>query len=144
MITGLKGSSHNFGYFKNKNCSHCGEEFTPYHPRQKLCSRECQRIISRKSTRDWELNNPDKFLDSKLRSRYGITVKDYSNMYEKQNGKCAICDNSHDKLDVDHCHETGVVRGLLCGVCNRALGMFGDNIKGLMKAIKYLRKEYGT
>lgn len=79
--------------------------------------------------------------------KYGITTKGYNEMYESQQGKCAICNGEgfcmaeHHKLKlvVDHCHTTGAVRGLLCHNCNRALGLFKDNIESLEKAVRYLK-----
>jgi len=67
-------------------------------------------------------------------------------MLERQNHVCAICheigfkmnDHVYDTLCVDHCHETGIVRGLLCNNCNRALGLMKDDINRLKNAISYL------
>ena len=71
-----------------------------------------------------------------------ITIKDYCNMFDNQDGKCAICKTSHKThyrhLDIDHCHKTGRVRGLLCSKCNLMIGYAEDNSKTLKSAIKYL------
>lgn len=63
-----------------------------------------------------------------LLQRYGITHAEYETMFKKQGGKCAICKDKstgvHKRyLDVDHCHSTGRVRGLLCGSCNKNLAL---------------------
>ena len=76
------------------------------------------------------------------KARYGITVDDYNEMYIAQDGKCAICRT--DKtikgfFNVDHCHETKKVRGLLCMKCNTGIGYFKDNVLNLEKAIVYLK-----
>lgn len=76
--------------------------------------------------------------ESRLRLRYGMTLGDYRELYKEQGGKCAICGTPKDKFDIDHCHKTDRVRGLLCGACNRALGLMKDNTVFLLKAIKYL------
>lgn len=55
-----------------------------------------------------------------------------------EDGKCAVCSEKHDVLNVDHSHETGNVRGLLCGNCNRAIGIMKDDAELLRKAITYL------
>lgn len=60
-----------------------------------------------------------------LKNKYGITVDDYEKMFTEQNGVCKICQEickSGKSLAVDHCHETGRVRGLLCAKCNTNLG----------------------
>lgn len=73
-----------------------------------------------------------------LKTLYGITIKDYNNLVEKQESKCAICNVYKEKLYVDHNHENGQVRALLCVCCNSGLGMFKDSIDSLSKAIIYL------
>lgn len=78
--------------------------------------------------------------DKHLRLRYGISKLDYNEMFHSQNGMCAICSTSFLKLHVDHSHKTGEVRGLLCGSCNRGLGLLKDNTEFLLKAIEYLNK----
>lgn len=96
--------------------------------------------------RRWKLKylaRPDiqrKLENRNLIRRYGITVEQYKEMYKAQNGKCLICGKPEQKLHVDHCHETGYVRGLLCGSCNRALGLLKDNTDFLLKAIAYLQR----
>jgi len=69
---------------------------------------------------------------------YGLTLKDYDNMVETQNNKCAICDTNTKMLVVNHCHKNGKVRGLLCSKCNKGLGMLGDTEESLSKAYSYL------
>lgn len=79
-----------------------------------------------------------------LESRYGITVKDYNEMFEQQQGCCEICGRHQSEVsrtfDVDHNHTTGKVRGLLCVDCNRCLGCVRENVITLAKAIEYLNK----
>lgn len=77
------------------------------------------------------------------RIKYGITDEDYARMLVDQNGHCALCpktplENRNGRLFVDHCHETKVVRGLLCSACNRAIALLGDNAEGLRRALEYL------
>lgn len=75
---------------------------------------------------------------------YRMRPGDYEAMLEKQNGVCAICGSSdvanvsRKHFHIDHCHKTGVVRGLLCGRCNVMLGMSKDSPKVLLKAALYL------
>lgn len=86
--------------------------------------------------------NPLRARDAYLRQRYGITLAEYREMEQSQGGRCAICgghqvDGERD-LAVDHHHGTGKVRGLLCGNCNRGVGMFADDPALLARAITYL------
>ena len=83
-----------------------------------------------------------------LKSKYGITLEWYNEKLKSQNHKCAIC--GQDEVDVfkqtlyvDHCHNTGKVRGLLCHPCNAALGLLKENEEILKNAQIYLR-EYNS
>lgn len=60
-------------------------------------------------------------------------------MYSEQDGRCAICDAQHDSLCVDHDHDTGAVRKLLCRKCNTVIGQASDSVAILTRAISYLR-----
>jgi len=76
-----------------------------------------------------------------------MSFDDYHDMLQAQNNRCAICglediDNLHGVLCVDHDHDTGKVRGLLCTACNYGLGYFRDNMYSLKKALYYLTKNY--
>jgi hypothetical protein len=80
-----------------------------------------------------------------LLKKYGITEEEYNNRRKLQNNSCEICgdheDNQpHGRLHVDHCHTTGLFRGLLCNTCNTGLGMFKDNTTVLFKAIEYINE----
>jgi hypothetical protein len=71
-----------------------------------------------------------------LRRRYGIGVADFDAMVEAQGGTCATCPG--DPEHVDHDHETGLVRGILCFNCNQALGNVRDNVTVLRSLASYL------
>lgn len=75
--------------------------------------------------------------------KYGISIEEYDRMVESQKGLCKICNsfepNRKGRLCVDHDHDTGKIRGLLCDKCNRAMGLFGDSQENLQKAIEYLK-----
>jgi len=86
-----------------------------------------------------------------LKRIYDISLKDYEQLFIAQYGLCAICHHppTTEKpfLVVDHDHETGMVRGLLCNNCNIAIGLLKDNPSTLQSAIRYLqasRKAYET
>lgn len=86
--------------------------------------------------------------DRVYRNKFGITLEEYNKMFNDQNGCCKLCgihqSNCPKALAVDHCHEheekTGeiLIRGLLCGNCNKGLGNFKDNTETLKLAISYL------
>lgn len=79
-----------------------------------------------------------------LLRKYGVTVAEYDALAAAQGGCCRICGNppppEQRGLVVDHCHVTGVVRGLLCNNCNALLGMAADDIDRLKAAIRYLER----
>lgn len=91
----------------------------------------------------WRKDNPKAYRSIILKHRYGITLKDYEELLDKQNGVCAICSNKETikrktNLSVDHCHTTNKVRGLLCDQCNKGLGNFKNDTLLLQNAAKYL------
>lgn len=80
-------------------------------------------------------------------AKYGLTVEEYEKMLLAQQGKCLICQKEPDSkntksgvLAVDHCHNSEKVRGLLCDLCNKALGLLADDTNRLSRAIKYLEE----
>lgn len=71
--------------------------------------------------------------------RFGLTAEQVSAKLKEQGGACAICGIAFTSTPmVDHCHSSGIVRGLLCKKCNAALGFFGENVGALRNAILYL------
>lgn len=83
----------------------------------------------------WE-KNKDRWLSRKKQRMYGV---DFESQLKAQNGICVICRSSED-LVVDHNHETGMFRAIICRRCNVALGMVGDSIEILEKMIQYLQQ----
>ena len=85
------------------------------------------------------------FRNNRFVVRYGLTLTEYTSMWEAQAGRCWICsiskplDDGHESLQVDHNHINGKVRGLLCRACNAILGMAGDSEDRLQSAILYLK-----
>ena len=78
-----------------------------------------------------------------LQRKYGITLADYDAMLLAQGGGCAICATPQpdgQSLHVDHDHDTGAVRGLLCFNCNAGIGLFGHDVRALDAAAAYLRR----
>jgi hypothetical protein len=92
--------------------------------------------------------DPEKWKEQKrwhgIKQKYGITKDQYEQLFATQNGCCALCGRKEaedNRLHIDHCHTTMVVRGLLCGHCNKALGLFRDNPDVIDRASAYLRGE---
>ncbi len=140
-------------------CTKCGETdptkfyYTPKGYRNYICKKcACLREASRHRNTDtdahrakqkeWVQSHPNYSYRAKLRDKYGLTEEDYQSLLADQNGVCKVCSRPPDrgKLHVDHCHHTGKIRGLLCGTCNRGLGMFKDDPALLHKAAKYLEE----
>ena len=85
-----------------------------------------------------------------IMNKFGITTPERDRMLVEQNNKCAICETeiafvgaggvSNTKAVIDHCHQTNVVRGILCSACNLGLGAFRDSKKSLINATAYLEE----
>lgn len=79
--------------------------------------------------------------DLNYKARYGVTTEDVNQMWYAQDGICALCDKElGDKFNVDHDHETNKVRSLLCYGCNVGMGLLGDSIEHLQRAIAYIEE----
>lgn len=93
-------------------------------------------------SREWRANNPRLAKDHKLKSVYGIELGWYEKTLATQEGRCAICETTNPggrgDFHVDHCHDTGTVRRLLCANCNVGIGHFKHSVELLQKAIAYL------
>lgn len=91
----------------------------------------------------WYDKNPDKVLAALLVREYGMSLEQWDELMLKQGGVCAVCskeDACHKRLAVDHDHKTGAIRGLLCGKCNKAVGLFQDSSENCFEAGKYLNR----
>ena len=102
--------------------------------------------LARQHSKKRREENPEYMRDYRYKSKYNMTYEEYLSLLQTQQGQCRICGLSSEKaggmgnkLVVDHCHGTEVVRGLLCTQCNTGLGYFKDNIDNLFSAIKYLQ-----
>ena len=103
------------------------------------------QLKARAAATAWSAANPEKRKSQRVK-KYGITGDDYDRMLAEQNGCCAICGSSNSgdsrggRFHVDHCHASGIVRGLLCIDCNHGVGKFRDSESRLQSAIEYLRR----
>jgi hypothetical protein len=116
-----------------------------------LTNPEDVRKERNKYAKEYRLKHPRKAKCQNLRRHFNITLDEYEVILERQNGTCAICGNNETAvrrgtselryLAVDHCHESGKIRGLLCSKCNTGLGLLRDSKELLRKAIQYLTKD---
>lgn len=121
-------------YFTGEPCKngHVAERWN-YNGMCVVCKRESDRSSNIKAGKRY-----------RIKKLYGLTDEQTAFMLNEQNNKCAICgsefSSSHDVM-IDHCHDTGIVRGLLCINCNWMLGNSRDNPDILLKAAKYLTEK---
>ena len=98
----------------------------------------------RKDTdRAFRREHPELFWAQRIRNKYGLTVEAYSVALESQNGLCAICGDPPEKgkrLRVDHHHQAGAVRGLLCDRCNTGIGLLRDDPDIIEAAMNYVKR----
>ena len=133
-------------------CSRCEEvkpasHFNRHRRTCKACRAELQRqYVARNREKVYLQSKAWRDAGGRRRATvavYGITIEQYGEMLEAQGGVCAICREpcpSGKNLAVDHCHETGAVRGLLCARCNSGIGQFLDSPDRLRAAIGYLER----
>ena len=127
VCTGCRQAKDSNEFYRNKN-SKDGLTHT--------CA-ECGKAAAHR----WKKANPISTRSKRgkhIKSRYGITLHDYDTMLVAQRGCCALCEQRMDRPNVDHCHTTGEVRGLLCHLCNRGLGLFKDSPAVLIRAAEYV------
>lgn len=102
------------------------------------------RAAHRLAQKLWRIAHPKHVRKYNLRAFYGISPEEVPRLRKLQKNKCKICQVRFNgkvwtrKPNVDHCHRTKVVRGLLCTNCNKALGLFKDSLPRLKNAVKYL------
>lgn len=129
-----------------KTCYACKEtkNLADFYRRKDAHQKECKNC-NRERKYKWHQSESGKLssANTKLKRRFGIDLDTYNEMLKKQDYKCLICGatESHGghRLAVDHDHETGQIRGLLCKSCNVGLGNFYDSTEKLLKAVDYLK-----
>lgn len=122
-----------------RKCTFCGLEAN--------CEEDLGLFVKNQSSKHGRMNactvcfNKNQS-NANLSKNYNISPQDYNVMLMQQNHRCKICERHESefkkKLHVDHCHDTGKVRGLLCPGCNLGIGKLGDNPLMLLKAVEYL------
>lgn len=135
-----------------KTCRVCKQEkelsfFHKHKSRSLGVSGTCKKCAMKNSRQHYK-NNRSHAQSTKLFKKYGITLADFNLLLAAQNGVCKLCKKEEKNprkfgiqlLAVDHCHKTNKIRGLLCSLCNRGLGFFGDDPHILRAAASYLEK----
>jgi len=133
-----RGKGQRLGY--QAWCRQCITQYRLEHPPK--IDREKKRAADRRDYRRHQAARRVSAVEQRLIARYGITMADYHELLERQNGRCAICRTAvpggrGDRFHVDHDLATGRVRGLLCWNCNRRLGVL-ENLEFRVAADAYL------
>lgn len=102
------------------------------------CCRQCKGRTAKARRERTYRYDPSAARVSKMLARYGMRQDDWDARVIAQGGRCAICETPTADLHIDHCHQSGAVRGLLCPPCNKGLGHFRDNLDRLVSAASYL------
>lgn len=105
--------------------------------------RNRERVLARQKGWRQDPANRAKKKSRELKSKYGITLAQWTGMFKAQGERCAICRRTEPDgrgWATDHDHDTGEVRGVLCVNCNAAIGMFFENSENMRRAIKYLKR----
>lgn len=133
--------------FSGKRCRSCRTNIA----RERLNNDPVRLEKRREAVRKWHAEHPEesfaRYRKSLLKSEYGLYQEQYDSMLKLQDNVCAICKKPESwtyktgkvaSLSVDHDHETGKVRGLLCRDCNQSIGKFNDDASLLYSAYQYL------
>lgn len=132
----------NMAYKTKENCTrgHNLNITRKFHPNGDSYCSECKAIRQREYREKYPDRAKGYYKTANRRRNYGLEPDKYQKLLDNSGNKCMICGDSPKKrsLHIDHCHNTGIIRGLLCHGCNTALGLFKENISVMLKAIKYL------
>ncbi len=130
----------------SKQCRGCKEQkpITDFHScersRQQSRCKKCKSLWAKKYYAENEhVRNRSKW------GRYGITEAERVKIRSFQDGKCAVCKDTlkgGKREHIDHCHDTGIVRGILCSECNTGIGKLGDSAELLRIAANYLEQNF--
>lgn len=143
------GTRTSFGRVKFKCLCDCGEIIHVIgtnlkNGNSKSCGCLQKELASKRLFQDGRASDPHYGRRLYLKNTYGITLENFFQLYNDQKYKCKICDSALDTniskkfLNIDHCHITGKIRGILCSNCNVGIGCFNDNVELLYKAANYL------
>ncbi len=139
----MSGRGPNFDYNKRAEWERAYRK-TDRYKQAKARWRRNNKTANYRWTRSWVEKNKKRVVDAQLKHRlkkdYGLTVEQYEEMLCAQDGRCAVCRKpDRVRLSVDHDHNNGKVRGLLCRKCNTALGLLGDDLPLVEALLNYVR-----
>jgi hypothetical protein len=120
---------------RTNQCKTCKREYDArYYSNEEARARSLERV------RLWKAANPERIRQNRIQREYGLTPEEQEEFFARN---CEICGGrgvGREELHVDHCHETGKVRGALCGPCNRGIGSLGDDPERVRAALAYLER----
>lgn len=136
----------------SRKCSGCQKELSKHlfanyawklrHPYCKDCmsiANYKSKIKNKDTSEEYKIKSAQTSRQSYLRKTWGITLEEYDELVKSQSGLCSICKIKPDILHIDHNHDTGKIRSLLCSNCNRGIGHLKESITILESAIAYIR-----
>lgn len=121
-------------------CKECAAKKARAYYQDNIERLRAEGVVKQKARRDAGLDVETRRRRD-LMNKYGITLEDWDRLYDEQLGRCGVCARplaEFKKICVDHDHETGAVRGLLCNSCNRGVGYLQDDPELMRRAIRYL------
>lgn len=130
--------------YRQGRCRDCARLDANARKRERYATDKAYRDLAKASSNDYFASmsgaQRERYRKNRKMKFYGLSESEYDELFHGDI-RCAIC-NGADPIDadwhIDHCHETLKVRGLLCGLCNKGLGLFKDNMANLERAIAYL------
>lgn len=139
---------------QKKYCSRkCSSEFWQKQNPEKANAKSLRHYWKHRESRlelgrKWRANNREKhrklvrdWRAARRWAKYGLSNEQFDTLIKQQSGKCAVCQSiPNDGLKVDHCHNTGIVRGLLCNPCNKALGFLRDDPVRIRELAEYIER----
>jgi Recombination endonuclease VII len=152
MCTQCKMTMPLESFFRNKRTrdgrgTWCKSCHTAHVLAKRALDPEAWRASARANAQRWRDANKEesarRVRAAHLMKNYGLTVEQYDELLERQDGRCGLCHQELTTQALDHDHETGAVRGIIHTRCNLALALLGDSLEGVQRALDYLTRTTG-